>query len=81
MGPFSPLDAGICLDTLLLSAHANGIATCAQGALATWVSPVQAEFDIPEGYKLVCGVSMGYEKKEAKINSFKPNRDPVRVQY
>ena len=57
------------------------IATCPQGALATWQAPVRAEFDIPESYKLLCGVSMGYEKKNAKINTFKPNREPVRVVY
>ena len=81
MGPCSPLDAGICLDTLLLSAHANGVSTCAQGALATWASPVRAEFEVPEGYKLLCGVSMGYKKDDAKINTFKPAREPVRVVY
>ena len=41
MGPFSPLDAGFALDTLMLSAHARGLGTCAQGSLAMWGSPVR----------------------------------------
>jgi nitroreductase len=81
MGPFSPLDAGICLDTLLLSAHAHGIGACAQGVLATWGVPIREEFNVPDGYKLLCGVSMGYEKKEALINKYKPARQPVDVLY
>ena len=31
MGPFSPLDVGFFLQTLVLSAHANGLGTCVQG--------------------------------------------------
>ena len=78
MGPFSPLDAGFALDTLLLSAHARGLGACAQGALATWGSPVRDEFpEIPKGYKLLCGVSMGYAKGGSKVNTFKPARSPV----
>jgi len=74
MGPFSPLDLGFFLQTLLLSAHANGLGTCAQGALAIWGSPVREEFqDVPKGYKLVCGVSMGYAT-DAKVNTFNPGR-------
>lgn len=45
-----------------------------------WGSPVREEFsDIPEGYKLLCGVSLGYEKQDAKINTFRPEREPVHV--
>lgn len=78
MGPFSPLDAGFALDTLLLSAHARGLGACAQGALATWASPVREAFpEVPRGYKLLCGVSMGYAKAGSKINTYKPARCPV----
>ena len=56
---FSVLDAGIWLQSLMLSAQAHGLATCAQGALATWAGPVRAAFDVPPHYKLICGVSIG----------------------
>ena len=70
---FSVLDAGIYLQSLMLSAHANGLATCAQGALATWGGPVRAAFDVPADYKLICGVSMGYASSDA-VNQFNPGR-------
>ncbi len=70
---FSVLDAGIWMQTLMLSAHAHGLATCAQGALATWGSPVRQVFDVPERYKLVCGVSIGFAS-DAPVNAYNPGR-------
>jgi nitroreductase len=70
---FSVLDAGIFVQTLMLSAHAHGLGTCAQGALATWAGPVRDVFDVPKHYKLICGVSMGYASEHA-INDFDPGR-------
>lgn len=70
---FSILDTGIYLNTLMLSAHANGLATCAQGALATWAGPIRAEFNIPRPYQLICGVSIGYAS-DASVNQFNPGR-------
>jgi nitroreductase len=71
---FSVLDTGILLQTIMLSAEARGLATCAQGALATWASPVKAAFDVPPQYGLICGLSLGYAS-EHKINGFNPGRD------
>ena len=70
---FSALDAGVYLQTLMLSAQAHGLATCAQGALATWAGPVRAAFDIPAPYRLICGVSIGYASAQA-VNGFNPGR-------
>ena len=67
------LDAGIFLQTLMLSAHANGLGTCAQGALATWPTLVRREFDVPEHYKLICGVSIGYAS-DHPVNEYNPGR-------
>lgn len=73
---FSVLDTGVFLQTLMLSAHAHGLATCAQGALATWASPVRAAFRIPPQYQLICGVSMGYAT-DAPVNQYNPGRGRV----
>ena len=69
----SVLDAGIFVQTLMLSAHAHGLGTCAQGALATWAGPVRDAFDIPKPYKLICGVSLGYPSEHV-VNGFNPGR-------
>jgi len=73
---FSVLDAGIFIQTLMLSAHAHGLGTCTQGALATWGGPVRAAFDIPTGYKLICGLSIGYASSHP-VNQFNPGRKSV----
>jgi nitroreductase len=67
------IDAGVYLQTLMLSAQARGLATCAQGALATWAGPVRAAFDIPAPYRLICGVSIGYASAHV-VNGFNPGR-------
>jgi len=78
MGPYSPLDAGFYMNTLMLAAHARGLSTCAQGSLAMWGSPVRAVFpEVPAGYKLLCGMSMGYAAADAKINTYNPGRAAV----
>jgi len=73
---FSVLDAGIFIQTLMLSAHARGLGTCAQGALATWGGPVRAAFDVPTDYKLICGLSIGYPSGHP-VNGFNPGRGAV----
>jgi nitroreductase len=70
---YSVLDAGVMLQTLMLSAHAHGLGTCAQGALAIWTGPVRAEFEVPRAYKLICGVAIGYPS-EHPVNTFRPGR-------
>ena len=73
---YSPLDAGIFLQSLMLAATDAGLGTCAQGALALWRSPLEKHFEIPSHYKLLCGLSLGYEA-DAPINQFKPQRQPL----
>lgn len=70
---YAVLDAGIFLQSLLLSAQANGLATCAQGALATWAGPVRAAFAVPGQYKLLCGLAIGFASDQP-VNQFNPGR-------
>jgi nitroreductase len=73
---FSVLDAGIWLQSLMLSAHAHGLATCALGALATWAGPVRAAFAVPKDYRLICGLSLGYASAHP-VNGYNPGRSDV----
>jgi nitroreductase len=74
---FSALDAGIFLHTLMLSAHARGLATCAEGALATWAGPVRRAFEVPRRYKLICGLAIGHASPHP-VNRYAPPRKDVR---
>lgn len=72
---FAANDAGLFAENLMLSAHAKGLGTCAQGAVAIWPKAVHREFNIPKGYKLIYGIAVGYPD-EAEVNSFQANRVP-----
>lgn len=76
LGEYSVSDAGLFMQNLMLSAHAHGLGTCAQGASAVWADAVRAEFDVPEGYKLLCGIALGYPS-DHKVNGFKADRLPI----
>jgi nitroreductase len=70
---YAASDAGLMMQNLVLSAHAHGLGTCAQGAVAIWDDVVRKEFDVPKSYRLLCGVALGYPSDSA-INDFKANR-------
>lgn len=70
---FSVLDAGIFTQTLALAAVEKGLGTCILGSAAMWRSPIEKHFKIPENYKLICGVSLGYVEN-CLVNTFKPGR-------
>jgi nitroreductase len=73
---YAASDAGLMMQNLMLSAHAYGLGTCAQGAVAIWDDVVRKEFDIPKGYRLLCGIAMGYPS-DSPVNNFKANRIDV----
>ena len=70
---YAASDAGLMMQNLMLSAHAHGLGTCAQGAVAIWDDVVRKEFEIPKDYRLLCGIALGYPS-DSPINDFKANR-------
>lgn len=76
LGAYSVLDAGIFVQSLMLSAQARGLGTCAEGALATWAGPVRAAFEVPPAYKLLCGLALGWPSEHV-VNTFNPGRAAV----
>ncbi|AHJ14294.1 nitroreductase [Sulfurospirillum multivorans] len=70
----SYLDYGMFLQSVMLSATEKGLATCPQAALAEFPSIVKEELGTPENMLLLCGMALGYEDKEALINSYRTPR-------
>lgn len=70
------LDGGIFLQTLMLAASDLGLGTCAQGALALWGGTVKRHFNVEKGYKLMCGLSLGYPADDV-VNTFQPEKRSV----
>ena len=61
------------LENFILSAHAHGLGTCAQGAVITWDDVIRKEFAIPNDYRLLSGLAIGYASADP-INSFGAHR-------
>ncbi len=70
---YAACDAGLMMENLMLSAHAHGLGTCAQGAVAFWDDVVRDEFEISKDYRLLCGIAIGYPS-QAAVNSFQAHR-------
>ena len=70
----SYLDYGMFLQSVMLSAVEVGLGTCTQAALAQYPDVVKEQLNIPENFKLLCGMALGYEDKKAIINSYRTSR-------
>ena len=70
---WSASDAGLMLENLMLSAHAHGLGTCAQGAVVIWDDVIRKEFEVNMDYRLLTGLAIGYPT-DASVNSFGAHR-------
>ena len=70
---YAASDAGLMMENLMLSAHAHGLGTCAQGAVNIWDDVIRKEFEISKDYRLLCGLAIGYPSN-SPVNSFKAGR-------
>ena len=70
---YAASDAGLMMENLILSAKAHGLGTCPQGAVGIWDDVVRKEFDIPDQYRLLCGIAIGYPSP-THANNFKAKR-------
>lgn len=73
LGVYSVLDAGVFLQSFLLAATAEGLGTCAQASLASHPAVVRRHFAVPDGHRLLCGISIGHPADDP-ANGFRPGR-------
>lgn len=71
------LDYGMFLQSFMLAAVEQGLATCPQAALAEYPHIVKSELDYPADSILVCGMALGYEAPDAAVNSYRTPREEV----
>lgn len=82
LGVFAANDAGLFAQNFMLSAHAHGLATCAQGALALWPAAVRDKFEVPKDYRMIYGIALGYPSEHI-ANTFRAHRigpDEITIQ-
>lgn len=74
LGPYAAVDAGGFVASFLLSAHAHGIATTPQAALAHHARFVRGYLGIPDTQQMICGISFGYAEDVHPVNQFRTGR-------
>ena len=73
----SYIDYGMFLQSIMLAAVEKGLATCPQAALGEYPEIVKQELGYPQDCILIGGMALGYEEKEAMINSYRTDRQAV----
>lgn len=71
------LDYGMFIQSVMLAALEEGLATCSQAALGQYPALVKELLGYPPETTLLCGMALGYEDKEAPVNSYRTKREEV----
>lgn len=73
-GLYGAVDCGAYVANVLSAAHAAGVATIAQAAIAMQSPAVRRVLEIPEERRILCGISLGYADPTHPANSFRTSR-------
>jgi nitroreductase len=71
------LDCGLFLQSLMLAAHANGLATCPQVSFARFDTLIGQHLRLPSDEAVVCGMSLGYAAADLAVNQMAMPRRAV----
>lgn len=74
LGGADSLSVGMYLQTLVLALKAEGLDTCVQVSIAGYPEVVKKTVGIPDDMTVLCGMAVGYQDPEAKINTLRPDR-------
>ena len=77
MGPPQWSDLGMYLQTFMLLAVESGLATCPQEYWSVRHRAVTSFLGAPASEMLFCGMAIGYEDREARVNALRTERMPV----
>ncbi|MEG9224539.1 nitroreductase [Aeromicrobium sp. Sec7.5] len=77
LGPYGYVDCGLYVQSFLLAAHAQGVATIAQAAVAMKSELLHERLGWGEDRHIVCGISFGWPDPEHPSNAFRAHRAPV----
>lgn len=68
---------GMFIQTVMLLAHEQGLATCAQEAWSAMYKTTSKFLELPENQILYCGMALGYPDTDAPINTLRTDREPI----
>ncbi|MBK6513168.1 MAG: nitroreductase [Polyangiaceae bacterium] len=74
---WAAIDVGCWLQSVMLLAQAEGVATCSQASLGAYPGIAREHLGIPETIKVMFGLALGYEDPDAAANKCRTTREPV----
>lgn len=77
LGPWSLLDLGMVMQSIMLAALNYGLGTCPQAAVVRYPDELRRILGIPPTKKIVCGMAIGYPDPEAPQNRHRSQRAPL----
>jgi nitroreductase len=73
----SYMDYGMFLQSIMLAAVEEGLATCPQAALGEFPAIVKQSLGYPPDSVLMCGMALGYEDARTPVNRFRTPREEL----
>lgn len=73
----SYMDYGMFIQSVMLAAVDLGLATCPQASLADYPEIIKPALGYSDNKILLCGMALGYEDKNALVNSYRTTREDV----
>ena len=77
LGWMSWLDYGMFIQNICVAARAYGLDTCPQAAWGQMHKVISSILNIKDGHIIHCGMSLGYEDKNADVNKLKTVREDL----
>lgn len=74
LGLYGAVDCGLFVNSFLLAAHSQGVATIPQAALASQSPLIRKHFKLAPNRRVVVGISFGYPDLDHPSNSFRTGR-------
>jgi len=74
LSEWSIFDIGLFAQSLMLAAHAKGLATVPQAFATDYAKEVKECLDIPASKRLVLGLSVGYPDMDSPVNAYRTER-------
>ena len=68
MGSGCYMDLGMTVYGLMLAAQAQGLSTCAIGAMASYPNLIRGHLGLDASSHIVCGIALGYAAPDAPVN-------------
>ncbi len=77
LSEWSLFDIGLFAQSLMLAAHASGLATVPQAFATDYAKEVKEFLGIPASKRLILGLSVGYPDIDSPVNAYRTDRSEI----